>query len=87
MNFGNLAEHRNSNPQGRGLGLSICKSIVQNMGGNITVESKLGFGTSFNLFFDTVSYFKDESSAEDQSPSGVLSASYSWSHSHAQIDD
>ncbi len=45
MNFGNLAEHRKANPAGRGLGLSICKSIIQNMGGSISVESKEGEGS------------------------------------------
>lgn len=29
VNFGNLAEHQKINQAGRGLGLSICKSIVE----------------------------------------------------------
>jgi K+-sensing histidine kinase KdpD len=29
MNFGNLAEHQQINQAGRGLGLSICKTIVE----------------------------------------------------------
>ncbi len=47
VNFGTLDEHRGSNPQGRGLGLTICKSIIEKMGGRIRVESILGQGTSF----------------------------------------
>jgi len=36
---------------GLGLGLSICYSIVQKHGGQITVESQPGQGTSFTLWF------------------------------------
>lgn len=51
INFGNLEEHQKTNPQGRGLGLSICKSIVEQMGGKVIVESELGKGSTFSMTF------------------------------------
>lgn len=42
INFNNLEEHRKTNPTGRGLGLSICKMIVEQMGGSVNVESTVG---------------------------------------------
>jgi len=35
--------------QGTGLGMSICKSIVDMMGGTIDIESKLGVGSTFTI--------------------------------------
>ncbi len=37
--------------KGTGLGLSICYSIIKRLGGEITVESERGKGTSFTIFF------------------------------------
>ncbi len=37
--------------EGTGLGLSIVHAVMQAHGGKVTVESELGKGASFTLFF------------------------------------
>ena len=37
--------------QGSGLGLSVVHGIVESFGASITVESKIGAGTTFRIFF------------------------------------
>lgn len=44
----------NSNVHGTGLGLYICREIIAAHGGRMTVESKLGEGTSFHIFLPVI---------------------------------
>lgn len=41
--------------QGVGIGLALSKSIIEKHGGTITVQSELGKGAAFNLFFPKLS--------------------------------
>ena len=39
---------------GMGLGLSICKQIIESAGGSISFESELGIGTTFKVTLPAV---------------------------------
>jgi two-component system NtrC family sensor kinase len=39
--------------KGVGLGLSVCYGFIKDHGGDITVESQLGVGTTFNVVLPT----------------------------------
>ncbi|TNV83798.1 hypothetical protein FGO68_gene7484 [Halteria grandinella] len=54
-NFTKIIKNRHLNRDGVGLGLAISQNIAQALGGNITVDSEPGIGSSFNL---TVPYTK-----------------------------
>ncbi len=47
--FGCLAKTKDINRGGMGLGLTISKMIIQQLGGDITVESEYGKGTKFTF--------------------------------------
>jgi signal transduction histidine kinase len=49
--FYRVDEDRARTTGGHGLGLAIVKTLVEGMGGRITVRSKLGEGSEFSIFF------------------------------------
>ena len=51
MDFNKLEENSANNKHGVGLGLSISKKLIEQMGGNVSVDSALGLGTTFTINF------------------------------------
>ncbi|WP_455673608.1 ATP-binding protein [Phocaeicola sp.] len=61
----NRFEKVNAFVQGTGLGLPICKSIADRLGGDIEVQSVLGEGSTFSLVLPYWEQKKEEDSEED----------------------
>jgi PAS domain S-box-containing protein len=61
---GNAGQHTHG---GTGLGLSICRGVAKLMGGDITVSSRLGDGSTFSLQIPVIPW--DGRASQKQSPS------------------
>ncbi len=53
IDFNTIEDNACVNPNGVGLGLSICKQLIEQMAGSVRVETELGQGTSFIISFRT----------------------------------
>ena len=47
QNFGKVTETQEVNKSGVGLGLSICKEIINAHGGSVDIQSEIDRGTDF----------------------------------------
>jgi signal transduction histidine kinase len=54
INFSCLKDEQGLNKEGVGLGLSICKSIIEQMGGSVSVQSTVGEGSQFTVKMRTI---------------------------------
>jgi signal transduction histidine kinase len=59
LDFTKLDENSEQNKHGVGLGLSICKNLVEWMGGKVSVESSINKGTTFEINFKTSCLLQD----------------------------
>jgi signal transduction histidine kinase len=53
IDFNTIEENASVNRNGVGLGLSICKQLIEQMAGSVRVESEIGEGTKFIISFRT----------------------------------
>ena len=53
INFSKIEENAHANRNGVGLGLSICKSLIEQMGGSIKVKSRVDKGSAFIITINT----------------------------------
>ena len=54
FNRSNVEMRKRLNSGGNGVGLSICRRICSCLGGAITVQSKVGHGSSFKFTMDCI---------------------------------
>lgn len=57
--FEQIKGQKSSDYEGTGLGMAICKKLVELMNGNISITSSVNVGTTFTLVFDDVEICED----------------------------
>lgn len=76
------SHHSNRAVSGTGLGLYLCKAIIEAHGGNIWVRSKEGMGSTFGFTLPTYASVADQLKAGNNT-SGIIRSSHGWIKNHS----
>lgn len=68
---------------GTGIGLYICKAIVESHGGTISVRSEDGKGSTFTVAIPIYSTVADKLKASDNTNTGIISEGRGWIKNHS----
>lgn len=62
--YSQLGEINTEKPEGVGIGLALCRTIAEKMGGRIFLEDTKGVGTSFGLILPVLSALEDNANEQ-----------------------